>query len=80
MGVPSSRVPVSGLDMIAFMQNPTRQAVMGPNTPVTSDIANLVPIFRQDQRETNNRADWFEVWYYNGLSAPTKRSTHFTYE
>jgi hypothetical protein len=80
MGVPSPRVPASGLDMAAFMQNPTRQAVMGPNTPATSDIANLVPIFRQDQRETNNRADWFEVWYYNGLSAQTKRSTHFTYE
>jgi hypothetical protein len=71
MGVPSPRVPASGLDMVAFMQNPTCQAVMGPNTPSTSDIANLVASFRQDQRETNNRADWFEVWYYNGLSALT---------
>ncbi len=80
MGVPPNRVPGSGVDMVAFMQNPTRQAVMGPNTPWTTDIANLVAIFRQDQRETNNRADWFEVWYYDGLLAPTKRSNHFTYE
>jgi hypothetical protein len=80
LGVPSNRVPGSAIEMVAFMQNPTCQAVMGPNVPSTTDIFNLVAIFRQDQRETDNRADWFEVWYYDGLSAATKRSTHFTYE